>query len=67
MATFIQQQLLAQIYFVENLKVSKHSNGELIPNVSEDLPGHIISGARCYYNNDSATYNNTYGLYITFA
>jgi hypothetical protein len=47
----------------ENLKVTHYCNGDPIPNVSDNSAWSILhSGARCYYNNDSAMYVGTYGV-----
>ena len=44
-------------------------NGDLIPNVTDNSAWSLLTtGARCYYDNDSATYAGTYGaLYNFFA
>lgn len=56
-------------WFVENLKTSKYQNGDYIPNVTGSTGWTGLSeGARCYYSNDSATYNPVYGaLYNSMA
>jgi uncharacterized protein (TIGR02145 family) len=51
-----------QTWMKENLKTTHYRNGVVIPHV----PGNsswagITSGARCYYDNDSATYDPVYG------
>lgn len=51
-----------QTWMAENLKVTHYRNGELIPNVTDStIWSNLTTGARCYYNNDSATYASTYG------
>jgi uncharacterized protein (TIGR02145 family) len=56
----------------ENLRTSRYNDGTRIPNVSdntewENLLSNIYNepfitiGAYCWYNNDSATYENVYG------
>jgi uncharacterized protein (TIGR02145 family) len=58
-----------QEWMSENLKVKNYRNGEIIPNVivSSEWNG-LTSGAYCWYNNDEATYKNTYGaLYNWYA
>lgn len=51
----------------ENLKTTKYSNGDTIPNVIDNtLWAGLTSGAYCYYNNDSANYNLTYGALYNF-
>jgi len=58
-----------QEWMAENLKTTKYNNGSNIPNVtgnSEWLG--LSSGAYCWYNNDEATYKDTYGaLYNGYA
>jgi len=59
----------SQVWLKQNLKVTHFRNGELIPNVTEAAawPG-MTSGARCYYDNDSSSYNSVYGaLYNWYA
>ena len=47
-----------QTWMAENLKVSKYNDGTDIPNLIDNVQwGSNISGAWCYYNND--TINNT--------
>jgi len=52
----------SQVWLKQNLKVTHFRNGDLIPNVTDVAawPG-MTSGARCYYDNDSATYDSVYG------
>jgi uncharacterized protein (TIGR02145 family) len=59
----------SQVWLQENLRVTHYNNGDLIPNVANtsSWPG-LSSGARCYYNNDSATWDPVYGaLYNWYA
>ncbi|MFH0898415.1 MAG: fibrobacter succinogenes major paralogous domain-containing protein [bacterium] len=58
-----------QTWLTENLKVKHYRDGVLIPNVIDStLWGANLTGARCYYNNDSITYADTYGaLYNWYA
>lgn len=58
-----------QVWLKENLKVTHYRNGDIIPNDTNNITWTSLSaGARCYYNNDSSTYVNTYGaLYNWFA
>lgn len=60
-------QIGTQIWMVENLKVKHYRNGDPIPNVSETAAWTaLISGAWCWYNNDSsnrATYGAMYNWY----
>ncbi|MFC1554128.1 fibrobacter succinogenes major paralogous domain-containing protein [candidate division KSB1 bacterium] len=57
-----------QEWMAENLKVTKYSNGDPIPNVTDSLSWCSLStGAYCVYNN-TASYADTYGyLYNWFA
>lgn len=59
----------SQVWLKQNLKTTHYRNGLPIPNVSDSLTwASLTSGARCYYANDSATYDSTYGaLYNWFA
>jgi uncharacterized protein (TIGR02145 family) len=51
-----------QIWMKENLKVTHYRNSIQIPNVTNATAwSSLTTGARCYYNNDSATNNNIYG------
>ena len=58
----------AQVWLVENLKVTHYSNGNLIPNVTDDASwGNLTTGAYCDYNNDPVN-NTAYGrLYNWYA
>jgi hypothetical protein len=53
----------------ENLKTTKYSDGTSIPLVTDNYQwGYIKTSGYCWYNNDPATYKNTYGaLYNWFA
>ncbi|MFN5619669.1 MAG: FISUMP domain-containing protein, partial [Flavobacteriales bacterium] len=51
-----------QEWMAENLKTSKYNNGENIPSItSNSIWSGLTTGATCWYNNDSATYNCPYG------
>ena len=51
-----------QVWIKENLKVTKYQNGIPIPNISDNTAWSGLStGAYCWYNNNSATYKDTYG------
>ena len=51
-----------QVWIKENLKVTKYQNGTPIPNISDNTAWSGLStGAYCWYNNNSATYKDTYG------
>jgi uncharacterized protein (TIGR02145 family) len=58
-----------QVWLKQNLKTTHYNNGVSIPNVSSSaLWLGLYSGARCYYNNDSAAYDAIYGaLYNWYA
>ncbi len=58
-----------QCWMAENLNTSKYRNDDIMPNVSDGTTwSNLTSGAYCWYNNDSATYENIYGkLYNWFA
>jgi uncharacterized protein (TIGR02145 family) len=51
-----------QVWLKENLKVTKYQDGTIIPNISDNTAWSGLSnGAYCWYNNNSATYKDTYG------
>jgi uncharacterized protein (TIGR02145 family) len=55
-------QIGNQCWLKENLKVRNYRDGTPIPNLeSAALWMSATTGARCWYNNDSATYANLYG------
>ncbi len=61
----------SQIWMKENLRVSRYSNGDPIPIVTDNNTWfnsyYSRLGMRCWYNNDSLTYENPYGkLYNWF-
>lgn len=56
-----------QVWMAENLKTTHYNDGSPIPNVTEDTVwSRLTTGAYCWYNNDSATYRNTYGALYNF-
>jgi len=59
----------SQIWMSENLKTSHYRNGDSIPTVTDNTAWSVFTtGARCWYNNDSTTYENPYGnLYNWYA
>ncbi len=60
-------QIGKQVWFAENLRTEKYSNGDSIPDLKEDDDWlRTKNGACCYYNNDSRN-ENPYGkLYNWF-
>ncbi len=58
-----------QTWMAENLKATHYRNGAAIPNVTDNTVwAALASGARCYYDNDSAMYKAAYGaLYNWYA
>ncbi len=58
-----------QEWMAENLKASHYRNGDAISLVTSDsIWAGLSTGATCWYNNDSATYNCPYGkLYNWYA
>lgn len=51
-----------QVWMAENLKTTKYNDNTTIPLVTDNTAWFAsISPAYCWYNNDSATYYNTYG------
>lgn len=55
-----------QVWMQENLRTTHYHNGDLIPNVPDNAGwGNLITGGRCYYNNDSATYRFSYAKFNT--
>ncbi len=62
-------QIGTQCWMKENLKVRNYKNGTSITLVTDNAAWKdITSSARCWYNNDSATYAATYGaLYNWYA
>jgi uncharacterized protein (TIGR02145 family) len=58
-----------QTWMVENLKTTKYNDGTSIPNVIDNTAwAALTTPAYCWYNNDAATYKDTYGaLYNWYA
>jgi uncharacterized protein (TIGR02145 family) len=58
-----------QEWFAENLRTTKYNNGSAIPNITSSSEWSILtSDAYAWYNNDEATYKETYGaLYNWYA
>ncbi len=57
-----------QVWMAENLKVTRYDNGDSIPDVKDSTWVSQMSGAYCWYNNDSVKNMKTYGaLYNWYA
>jgi len=51
-----------QIWMTENLKTTLYNDGTAIPSVTDDKAWwNLTTPGYCWYNNDAATYKNTYG------
>ncbi len=51
-----------QLWMAENLKTTKYNDGSDIALVTDNTEwSNLTTGAYCWYNNDEATYKNTYG------
>jgi len=50
-----------QCWFKENLRTAKYRNGDTIPNVTDNTAWWSATGAYCWYDNDSTTYETLYG------
>jgi uncharacterized protein (TIGR02145 family) len=61
-------KLGSQVWMVENLKVTRYQNGDLLPNVADTTQWcHLPAGVYCSYNNDAKN-ASVYGhLYNWFA
>lgn len=58
-----------QVWMAENLRTTRHSDGSVIPNVTDNGTwAGLITPAYCWYNNDQTTFANEYGaLYNWYA
>ena len=67
--SFPNVSICNQVWMVKNLNVSTYRNGDSIPKVTDPTTwAALTTGAWCWYNNDSATYADTYGkLYNWYA
>ncbi|MHC1703733.1 MAG: FISUMP domain-containing protein [Tenuifilaceae bacterium] len=64
--TYESVQIGNQIWMKQNLKTTRYSNGEAIPNVTDNAAwAGLTSAAFCNYNNDEAT-ANIYGKLYNF-
>jgi uncharacterized protein (TIGR02145 family) len=59
----------SQVWLKQNLKTTRYNDGAAIPNIIDScIWSGLSTGAMCWYNNDSATYGDTYGaLYNWYA
>jgi uncharacterized protein (TIGR02145 family) len=59
----------SQVWMKENLKTTKYNDGKTISNVTDGTAwAALTTPAFCWYNNNAATYKNTYGaLYNWYA
>lgn len=62
-------QIGVREWMAENLRTTRYRNGTPIPKVLDNSNwSNLASGAYCWYNNDSSSYDNTYGkLYNWYA
>lgn len=57
-----------QVWMVENLKVTKYRNGDVIPNVTDNTQwGNLTTGAYCNYDNSTTNANIYERLYNWYA
>lgn len=53
----------SQLWMADNLRVTHYRDGSVIPNITDNGAwSGLTSGARCYYNNDSASHDAVYGV-----
>ncbi len=59
----------SQVWMAENLKTTKYSNGEQLPNETDRIKWlNLSTGAYCWYNNSETIYKNAFGaLYNWYA
>jgi uncharacterized protein (TIGR02145 family) len=56
-----------QVWMAENLRTAKYNDGTAIPLVSDSATWrNIATPGYCWYNNDKATYGNTYGALYNY-
>jgi len=55
-----------QLWMAENLRTSKYNDGTPIAKVTDNTWRTLTTGAWCWYNNDSATYEIPYGKLYNF-
>jgi uncharacterized protein (TIGR02145 family) len=59
----------SQVWTQRNLDVTHYRNGDVIPQVTNEIQwNHLTSGAWCYYNNDpaNASYGKLYNAYAVY-
>lgn len=54
------------VWMAENLRTSRYNDGTPIAKVTDNTWRDLTSGAYCWYNNDSATYEIPYGKLYNF-
>lgn len=55
------------VWLTPNLRTTHYSNGVPVPMITDSvLWAHTNSGARCYYDNDSAMYDSVYGALYNY-
>ena len=60
-------QIGTQTWMKENLKTTRYSDGSDIPNITDNTEWEVqTEGAFCWYDNDSTTYNETYGAMYNY-
>lgn len=55
-----------QVWMVENLRTTRYNDGTPIAKVTDNTWRNLTTGAYCWYNNDSATYEIPYGKLYNF-
>jgi uncharacterized protein (TIGR02145 family) len=65
--TYITVGIGTQIWMAENLRTTKLNEGTIIPEVTKDTNWiYLDTPGLCWYNNDSARYNNSYGTLYNY-
>ncbi len=67
--TYLTVKIGTQEWMAENIRATHYRNGDAIPKITDNTTwAGLITGARCYYDNDSITNNPVYGaLYNWYA
>jgi uncharacterized protein (TIGR02145 family) len=56
-----------QVWMIENLKTTRFNDGSSIPLVTDpNAWGNLTNAGYCWFNNDEATYKDTYGAMYNF-